>query len=152
MATSLPAMMGLMLHRGKTIPLINLANALDIQKKNSDDANSISVVIVTEFNNSINSFLVDGVNRIHRLSWSDFIPISNIINSSGSGVIGSVHIDNKEIMIIDLEHILSKIFPHLAIGEAASETFQIEKNRDVKMWWFSLPRIRRLFVTMLFAY
>ena len=128
-ATSPPAMMGVMLHRGKTIPLINLADALDMHKKNSDDANSISVVIVTEFNNAINSFLVDGVNRIHRLSWSDFVPISNIINSSGLGVTGSVHIDKKEIMIIDLEHILSKIFPHLAIGEAASKTFQIEKKQ-----------------------
>lgn len=127
-ATAPPSMMGMMLHRGKTIPLIDLANALDMNKKNNEDANSTSVVIVTEFNNSINSFLVDGVNRIHRLYWDAFVPISNVINISGLGVIGSVHIDDKEVMVVDLEHILSRIFPQLAIGEAASNVFQIEKK------------------------
>ncbi|MCF6147253.1 MAG: chemotaxis protein CheV [Candidatus Kuenenia sp.] len=127
-ATAPPAMMGMMLHRGKTIPLIDLANALDMNKKKDADANSTSVVIVTEFNNSINSFLVDGVNRIHRLCWDAFVPISNVINISGLGIIGSVHINDTEVMVVDLEHILSRIFPQLAIGEAASEIFQIEKK------------------------
>ncbi|MBM4054858.1 MAG: chemotaxis protein CheV [Planctomycetes bacterium] len=129
-ATAPSSMMGMMMHRGKTIPLIDLANALDMHKKSSDDANSISVVIVTEFNNSINSFLVDGVNRIHRLYWDAFVPISNVINTRGLGVIGSVHIEDKEVMVVDLEHILSRIFPQLAIGEAASKVFQIEKKDE----------------------
>lgn len=125
-----PAMMGMIIHRERTIPLINLAASLELKIDSNNDS-ATRIVIVTEFNNSVNGFLVDGVERIHRLFWSDFVPIGHIVDNAGAGVTGSIHIEGKEIMVIDMEHILSLVIPNLAIRKTSHKSLGIpeEKNR-----------------------
>jgi len=120
------ALLGMILYRNKTIPLINLSAALDMETKNGNNENRI--VIVTEFNNVVNGFLVDGVKRIHRLFWKDFVPMSRVIGNAGASITGSIHVEGAEIMIIDLEQILSVIFPNLAINEVSKETINKSEN------------------------
>jgi two-component system, chemotaxis family, chemotaxis protein CheV len=113
------AMMGMLLYRDRTIPLVDLSCALNMENMVSS---SEQIVIVTEFNNSINSFRVDGVDQIHRLSWSDFIPLGKYLGGSETSIIGSVYIGGSDILIVDMEHIISKIIPGLAFEEATDET------------------------------
>ena len=104
-----PAVLGTFLYRGTTIPLIDLNAAL--HRDNSDDGTTRRLVLVSEFNNTINSFLIDGVNRIHRISWDDLQPMSQIFATKKSSFIGSVSLEGREMLIVDVEEILAEINP-----------------------------------------
>ncbi len=114
---------GMLLYRKNTIPFINLANILG-KKQSENDENDI--VVVTEFNNTINSFKVHGVDRIHRISWTKLTPLNSMISNS-SLIIGSVCIDSKDILVLDLEHILATLFPRLTLEKLTDDTVQETK-------------------------
>ncbi|MFQ5685383.1 MAG: chemotaxis protein CheW [Candidatus Scalindua sp.] len=124
------AMSGMMLYRDKTIPLIDLSTALDLE--NGHEYAGKQIVIITEFNGVVNGFLVNDVNRIYRLNWEDFIPLNRALGSSGKSITGSVRIDDMDIMVVDLEYILSVISPNLAIGDINEETAKLSslKSRE----------------------
>jgi len=114
-----PAMLGTLLLRGSIIPLIDLKVHLNQRdQKESKDDNKRPVVMVCEFNHRTNGFKIDGVNRIHRVSWNDVEPIAPIINQYKPRFTGTIHIDNREILILDLEHIVGEFDPDSVIGEA----------------------------------
>ena len=71
-----PAVLGTFLYRGSTSPLIDLNKALHREKVTQDDERTL--VLVSEFNNTVNSFQIDGINRIHRISWDQLQPLSQL--------------------------------------------------------------------------
>jgi len=121
-----PSVLGVLQLREATIPLIDMALILKIPKS-EDDSNQI--VIVTEFNGKINSFRVDSVKRIFRISWTQFMPICSIIQNEGTFIIGSVTLDGNEILVLDLEQILATLFPEMAVETIREEV--IEKSKEV---------------------
>ncbi|MEE4254555.1 MAG: chemotaxis protein [Desulfuromusa sp.] len=114
---SQPAMLGTLLLRGAIIPLIDLKTHLNQRAQEQMDNNSRPVVMVCEFNHRTNGFKIDGVNQIHRVSWNDVEPIAPIINQYKPRFTGTIHIDNREILILDLEHIVGEFDPDSVIGE-----------------------------------
>lgn len=104
---SAAGMLGTFLLRGSTIPLIDLKSHV-AQKENDLGEEVRRVVLVCEFNNRINGFKVDGVNQIHRVSWEDVQPMASFIDQYGPRFTGSVNIDGREILIVDLEHIVAE--------------------------------------------
>ncbi|MBI5816115.1 MAG: chemotaxis protein CheV [Nitrospinae bacterium] len=104
-----PSVMGVFILRDSTITLINLAKHLDVPMKDQDER--LRVVMVCSFNNLTNGFLVDGINQIHRCSWSDVTPLPPIIAQHRPAVTSSVTINKRNILLIDLEHILADIYP-----------------------------------------
>ncbi len=128
-----PAMLGMLLHRNKTIPLIDLSIALD---RKTEVLSEKPIVIVTEFNHFVSGFRVDGVNRIFRTSWRDFVPTTTFFGFSNPSIIGSIHLENKEVLVVDMEHILSLIIPDLAFEEVSPATVEnadksIRANRHI---------------------
>ena len=121
------ALLGMMLYRDMTLPLIDLSVALDIQ---TTTASEKQIVIVTEFNDVVSGFKVDGVKQINRLSWDAFIPVGDFLGSSSLSIIGSVNLNEKEVMVIDLEHILAEIIPSMDIEEATDKILGIEDRRS----------------------
>ncbi len=103
-------MLGTLLLRGSTIPLIDLKSHI---AQNEDDlADDVRrVVLVCEFNDRVNGFKVDGVNQIHRVSWEDVQPMASFIDQYRPRFTGSVNIDGREILIVDLEHIVAEFDP-----------------------------------------
>jgi two-component system chemotaxis response regulator CheV len=85
--------------------------------------------MVTEFNNSVNGFLLDGVDRIHRLYWHQFVPVDNLLSVHSESIIGSVHIGEDEVLVIDMERVVAEIFPDQIIEEVTAETLQ--KGEDI---------------------
>jgi two-component system chemotaxis response regulator CheV len=100
-------MLGTLLLRGTTIPLIDL-KAHIAQKEKNPQGDVRQVVLVCEFNNRINGFKVDGVNQIHRVSWEDVQPMASFIDQYRPRFTGSVNIEGREILIVDLEHIVAE--------------------------------------------
>jgi len=107
------SMLGVFLLRGRTIPLIDLKTHLDQGKDYESDR---PVVLVTEFNTLMNGFIIDSINQIHRLSWSDIKSLNPILQKHTTRFTGTVNVKDKEILIMDLEYIVTEIFPEKMKG------------------------------------
>ena len=107
------AVLGAFSHRnGRIVPLIDMAKYLGSTPIANEDAK----IIVTEFNTVCTGFLVSGVNRIYRLSWTDVeAPGKFLQNISQSSVIGVVRLEERVIFLLDLEAIVAELHPAMAI-------------------------------------
>nr|WP_320049330.1 chemotaxis protein [uncultured Desulfuromonas sp.] len=112
-----PSLLGTLLLRGETIPLVNLAEHigkhLDPDKMLASADSGVQtrqVVLVCEFNDEVISFLVDGVDQIHRLSWSQVKPMDQFFDCYRPRFTGTVTVADRDILIVDMEHIAYEIF------------------------------------------
>ncbi len=107
------AVKGAFAHRnGRIVPLIDLGKYLNKNTLISKEAK----VIITEFNTVITSFLVSGVNRIHRMSWTDVEPPGKILQGmSHSSITGVIRLDGRVVFLLDLEAIVADLHPRLAM-------------------------------------
>lgn len=117
--------MGVLQYREKVVTLLDMAAILEIDVKNKYDK---EIVVVTEFNNSVNAFRVQGVKRIYRLSWQDFVPLNQMMEQNAY-VTGSVNIKGEEILVLDLEHILEEISPDYVLKDISEDV--IEKQETI---------------------
>jgi two-component system chemotaxis response regulator CheV len=127
-----PCVLGSFNLRERIIPLVDLADWLGKRMIESDQAK----VIVTEFNRVTNSFLVSGVNRIHRISWEQVEPPGKHLAEFSSGSItGVVRLDNRIILILDFEKIVADLNPRLGLdlNEAMAESDQSRGKIKVLM-------------------
>ncbi len=93
--------------RGQTISVIDMGLATGGREiKKVEDC----FIIITEYNRTIQGFLVDSVERIVNLNWGDVMP-----PPSGSGranyLTAVTEIDNELVEILDVEKILEEIAP-----------------------------------------
>jgi two-component system chemotaxis response regulator CheV len=123
------SMAGVLLFRNRTLPLIDLSSELDLDQKTHYDANDTltaaddenkRIVLVLEFNNITSAILCDGVNRIHRVSWKEISPLNSTLAKTSAVFTGSVNIEKREILIVDMEKILAEIFPESALQDIAA--------------------------------
>ncbi len=91
--------------RGSTIPVIDLNMAIGRAAMTDTEG---CYMIVTEYNRSVQGFLVGGVERIVNLTWSDITP-----PPKGSGkncyLTAVTQIDNELVEIIDVERVLAEV-------------------------------------------
>ena len=113
-----PSVLGTFNLRGKVLPILNLATWLG--KTMAEESNA--KVIVTEFNGVCTGFLVSGVNRIYRLSWTDVeAPGQFLQNMSRSSVTGVVRLEERVIFLLDLEAIVAELHPAMALRFDAAD-------------------------------
>lgn len=106
-----PSYLGTMSLRDIILPVIDLAVWLGIERKGS--ANEL--IVVTEMNNVVTGFLVTGVTQIHRIGWGDLkTPNKYIADLDTNCITGTVHFDDRFILMIDLERILGELDPEMA--------------------------------------
>lgn len=120
------SMLGVFLLRNKTIPLIDLKEHLDIIK--DENTPPRQVVVITDFNGMINGFIIDSINRIYRFSWKDIQPMDSFLENCAKSITGSINVDNKEILVLDLERIIDEVFPESAMS--ASEEDFVDKPQE----------------------
>ncbi len=116
----IPALLGSLYHLGRHIPILDLNLHLHREVKEND---APRIIILTDFNGSLSGYLVDGVNKIHRINWSDFQPTSAALQIHNPRITGMIILDNREIAILDFESILEDVhaLPNLAIEAAIPE-------------------------------
>jgi two-component system chemotaxis response regulator CheV len=101
-----PVVRGISHIRGKTISIMDLSMAVggspipDIED---------SFLIISEYNGSVQGFLVQEVDRIVNLNWTDIhAPPSG--TAAGSSYLTAVtHVDEKLVEVIDVERIMSEV-------------------------------------------
>jgi two-component system chemotaxis response regulator CheV len=124
-----PYVEGIFTLRGKVMPVVNLATCLASQSNIENGK-----IIISEMNGYFLGFKVDDVSRIHRISWSQMEPAPDI--SSSDRAIGVVKMDEKLVILLDFEKILSEINPEInkkmtAIPTSTEDVVAIRKKRTI---------------------
>lgn len=94
--------------RGKTVPVINLSQAIGGPSLPVSDE---SIVIVTEYNRTVQAFLVGGVERIVNMNWEEIEPPPSTAGRSHY-LTAITKYDNQIVEVIDVEKVLSEISPY----------------------------------------
>lgn len=116
-----PVVRGVATLRGKTITIMDLAQA--IGRRPITDT-SQAYIIVTEYNRAVQGFLVSGVDRIVNMNWEEILPPPK---GSGHNYMTAVtRVDNDLVEIIDVEKVLAEV---IHIDETVTSSI-IEDNRN----------------------
>lgn len=120
-----PATRGLATIRRKTIPVIDLAAAIGQRPL---EANQDNLIIITEYNGTVQAFLVKGVERIVNMNWQDIkAPPKGVGRNNYMTAVTEV--DKKLVEIIDVEKILSEIIGADMHLENAQELLSKDGNK-----------------------
>jgi len=145
-----PCVIGTFNLRSRVIPLIDLS--LWLGKPMAHD--ETTKVIVSEFNKVINAFMVSGVTRIHRLSWSEVEPPSGYVASfAANNFTGVVKFPDRIVLLLDMEQIIWDLNPALAMKtereNAATAIPEPERSAYKTLVVDDSNSIRRLIATYL---
>ncbi len=106
-----PSIEGIFMPRDRMITAIDLKNCL--QRGVSEPG---GLFIVTNFNKLDIAFHVDSVVGIHRVSWKDIIKPGATVSTTEDGIsTGIIKFDNKLIIILDFEKIITDINPETGL-------------------------------------
>jgi two-component system chemotaxis response regulator CheV len=109
MPESLPSVLGVYMVRGDSIPLIDLSSHLRQRTSVAPEAEARAIVLVCQFNRKVTGFLVEDVNQIHRVNWQSVEPMAPLIERFRPRFTGTIHVEDRDILIVDLEHILAEV-------------------------------------------
>ena len=122
-----PSIEGIFMPRDTMITAINLKNCL---QRGSQEGGGL--FIITNFNKLDIAFHVDSVVGIHRVSWGDIIKPDATVNTVESGVsTGIVKFDNRLVIILDFEKIVTDISPETGLKVTEVEDFGQRRRSDV---------------------
>jgi two-component system chemotaxis response regulator CheV len=94
--------------RGQTVPVINLSQAIGMRAL---EVTKDSIIIVTEYNRSVQAFLVGGIEQIVNLNWADILPPPKTAGR-GHYLTAITRYKNEIVEIIDVEKVLAEISPY----------------------------------------
>ena len=108
-----PCIVGIYMPRDTIITIVDLARSLSIPESEDVDKD---MYIVTNFNQLSIAFHVHTVLGIHRVSWAEISKSDESINNSGKGVAtGIIKLNDRLIVILDFEKIVSDISPETGL-------------------------------------
>lgn len=126
-----PVVRGVTHLRGQTVPVVDLRQAIQMGPLKIDESDA--TIIVTEYNMTVQAFLVGGVDRIVNMNWSEILP-----PPGGAGrqhyLTAITRIDNRIVEIIDVEKVLAEIAPyHTVLGSEAydQELLEVIRGKDI---------------------
>lgn len=111
-----PAVKSIFEDRGRIIPIINLAKFLGMEEPGE---NQNTKIIVSEFFEQSNGFLVDRVDWIHHFKWEDVIDADGVMkNFDHRYITGMVKpTEDHIILLLDYETIILDLCPELQTEE-----------------------------------
>ncbi len=119
-----PSVEGIFMPRDVMMTVINLKQCLGMEQEEKDKG----LFIITNFNKLNIAFHVDAVLGIHRVSWESIIkPDSTINTEENSASTGVIKMDDKLIIILDFEQIVTNISPET--GLKVSDLDDMDRER-----------------------
>ncbi|MCZ2720302.1 chemotaxis protein CheV [Marinomonas sp. 15G1-11] len=94
--------------RGKTIPVIDLSQSIGMRPLSKDQSCNL---IVTEYNNSVQGFMVGEVDRIINMNWNEILPPPDGVGRQNY-LTAITKINERIVEIIDVEKVLAEISPY----------------------------------------
>ncbi|MCP3666091.1 MAG: chemotaxis protein CheV [Gammaproteobacteria bacterium] len=105
-----PAVVGLTRLRGAPLGVIDLSAAIGMREMATGGELESCSIIISEFNRSLQGFLIKRVDRIISLEWEDILPPPSA-SGRGSYITGVTRVDEQLVEIIDVERVLSEVIP-----------------------------------------
>lgn len=122
-----PSIEGIFMPRDVMITAIDLKNCL---QRGQSEPNGL--FIITNFNKLDIAFHVDQVIGIHRVSWSEIIKPGTTVSNSEDGIsTGIIKINEKLIIILDFEKIITDISPETGLKMTEIDELGIRERNDV---------------------
>lgn len=117
---------------GIFMPRDTMITAIDLRKcLKRGDSEPGGLFIITNFNKLDIAFHVDNVIGINRVSWNDIIKPSATVTVTEEGIsTGVVKIDDKLVIILDFEKIVSDINPETGLKISEIDELGERKNRS----------------------
>ena len=121
-----PCVEGIFMPRDTMMTVIDLKKCLGMEPSEKK-----GLFIITNFNKLNVAFHVDQVIGIHRVSWDEIIkPDSTINGQDGSVSTGVIKINDKLVVILDFESIVSSISPETGLRVTDMKEFQGRERSD----------------------
>ena len=103
-----PCIAGVTHFRGQTLPVINLSQAIGMRPL---EVTKDAIIIVTEYNRSVQAFLVGSIAQIVNMNWADILPPPKAAGRSHY-LTAITNYQNQIVEVIDVEKVLSEISPY----------------------------------------
>ncbi len=124
-----PCVEGIFMPRDTMITVIDLGKCLGFERTEEQ-----GLFIITNFNKLNIAFHVDQVLGIHRVSWSEIIKPDQTVNTGEDGVsTGIVKLDDKLIIILDFEKIVSDINPETGLRVSQIDELGERERSDARI-------------------
>ncbi len=130
MPHSSPVVRGVAHIRGRTLSVLDLSVAIG-HKAQADIGTGF--IIIAEYNNSVQGFLVSGVDRIVNLNWEDILAPPR-----GSGkahyLTAVTRVDEQLVEILDVERVLAEVSPTRPdVSDELSQQASMVASRDSRV-------------------
>lgn len=127
-----PHVVGVAHLRGQAVSVINLAQAIGMPPLQPSEESNL---IVTEYNSTVQAFLVGKVDRIVNLNWEDIMPPPR---TSGRQhyLTAITRLEEKIIEIIDVEKVLAEINPYSVVldpSQLEEDIVEAAKGMEILM-------------------
>lgn len=104
--------------RGRSVPVLDLGRVIGHPERDGDELPPY--LVVTEFNRSVQGFLVSGVERIVNIAVEDILPPPDL-GSDSSYLTAVTRYQNELIQVIDVESVLADISQARMDAELSAE-------------------------------
>jgi two-component system, chemotaxis family, chemotaxis protein CheV len=104
-----PSILGTAIIRGHTIPVIDMAAAVGYEPI-TEAEKSKCYIIITDCQRKVIGFLVRGIDKIIECNWRDIEPPPQNLGKNAF-LTGVTSFENKLVQLLDVELLLSKVFP-----------------------------------------
>lgn len=121
-----PSIRGVFKLRNRVIPCVSLLDYLEIP---STKENAESTMILTDLNQQQTAFLVDGVQRIHRLSWQNILAVPNLEALSHTPVTALARCEDRLVVMLDFEMILDEITSQYFRTDAVENPLGVHREK-----------------------
>lgn len=118
-----PVIQGVASIRGQTVSIVDLSQSIGRRNISTAEGN---FVILTEYNRSVQGFLVSAVDRIINISWSDVLP-PPAASGANNYMTAITKVNDQIVQIIDVEQVLAEV---MGINTAVSADIAEDANEQ----------------------
>ncbi|MCR8921752.1 chemotaxis protein CheV [Dasania sp. GY-MA-18] len=125
-----PVVVGVTTVRGQTIPVIDLSLAIG---RSAIPLDGNAAMIVTEYNRTLQAFVVGSVDRIVNLNWEEVMP-PPAASGRDNFLTAITRVDGKIVEIIDVEKVLATVVnfdTHVSEEVLQQEVLEFAKGMEV---------------------
>lgn len=141
-----PSIRGVFKLRNQVIPCVSLLDHLGIQSTREPTE---STMILTDLNQQQTAFLVDQVERIHRLSWEHILAVPGLEALSHTPVTALARCDGRLIVMLDFEMILDDVTDQYFRTDAVSNPSGLSREKLHLLLAEDSPTVREAISTTL---
>lgn len=134
-----PSIRGVFKLRNQVVPCVSLADYLG--EYVSDDSRE-STCILTDLNQQQTAFLVDRVERIHRLSWENVLAVPPLDDLAQMPVTALARCQDRLILMLDFEMILDQVTEHYFRTELVENPASLPREQAVILLVEDSPTVR----------